>query len=145
MNSVLELTDHRVWQLTLPVPPTIVDWHGRINRDPRSEWAAHTICTIYMIIKTKQMFFWQRSEIQAKIAQPCFGKEAEVYKPVGSHLRNTQCIYTRISIQVTVDHAERQGEIGAWGVTTSSQCFGKSCILDHPCIWWSPSPHWMNL
>ncbi len=21
-------------------------------------------------------------------------------------------------------------------VTKSSQCFGKSCILDHPCIWW---------
>ncbi len=31
-----------------------------------------------------------------------------------------QRIYARISIQVTVDHAELQGEVGAWGVTQSS-------------------------
>ncbi len=39
-----------------------------------------------------------------------------------------QRIYACICIQVTVDHAEHQGEVGAWGVTKSSQCFGKSCI-----------------
>ncbi len=38
-----------------------------------------------------------------------------------------QRIYAHISIQVTVDHAEHQGEVGAWGVTKSFQCFGKSC------------------
>ncbi len=38
---------------------------------------------------------------------------------------STRCIYARISIQVTVDHAEHQGDVGAWGVTKSSQCFGK--------------------
>ncbi len=27
-------------------------------------------------------------------------------------------------------HAEHQRELGAGGVTKSSQCFGKSCILD---------------
>ncbi len=48
-------------------------------------------------------------------------------------LRNTQLIFACISIQVTVNQAEHQGEVGAWGVTKSSQCFGKSCILDHPC------------
>ncbi len=30
---------------------------------------------------------------------------------------STQSIYARISIQVTVDHAEHQGEVGSWGVT----------------------------
>ncbi len=54
------------------------------------------------------------------------------------HLRNMQRIYVHISIQVIVDHVEHQGDVGAWRVTKSSQCFGKSCILDHPCIWrWS--------
>ncbi len=48
---------------------------------------------------------------------------------------STQRIYTRISIQVTVDHAEHQGEVGTWGVTKSSQCFGKSCILAEVCLY----------
>ncbi len=46
-----------------------------------------------------------------------------------------QRIYARISIQVTVDHAEHQGEVGAWGVTQSSQCFGKSSILAEFCLY----------
>ncbi len=37
---------------------------------------------------------------------------------------------------MTVDHAEHQGEVGAWGVTKSSQCFGKSCILAEFCLYW---------
>jgi len=49
-------------------------------------------------------------------------------------LCNRQRIYTRISIQVTVDHAEHQGEVGVWGVNKSSQCFGKSCILEEFCL-----------
>ncbi len=47
-----------------------------------------------------------------------------------------QRIYACISIQVTVDHAEHQGEVGAWGVTKSSQCFRKSCILAEFCLYW---------
>ncbi len=49
---------------------------------------------------------------------------------------STQRIYTRISIQVTVDHAEHQGEVGTWGITKSSQCFWKSCILAEFCLYW---------
>ncbi len=49
---------------------------------------------------------------------------------------STQRIYTHISIQVTVDHAEHQGEVGAWGVAKSSQCLGKSCILAEFCLYW---------
>ncbi len=49
---------------------------------------------------------------------------------------NMQSIHECISIQVTVDHAEHQGEVGAWGVTKSSQCFGKSCILAEFCLYW---------
>ncbi len=49
-------------------------------------------------------------------------------------LHNPQCIYAGISIQVTVDHAEYQGEVGAWGVIKSSQCFRKSGIWDNPYI-----------
>ncbi len=45
-------------------------------------------------------------------------------------LHNTQRIHAHISIQVTIDHAEHQGEVGVWGATKSSQCFGKSDILD---------------
>ncbi len=48
---------------------------------------------------------------------------------------STQRIYARMSIQVTVDHAERQGEVGAGGVTKSSQFFGKSCILEEFCMY----------
>ncbi len=46
-----------------------------------------------------------------------------------------QRIYARISIQVTGDHAEHQGEVEAWGVTKSFQCFGKSYILEVFCLY----------
>ncbi len=56
-----------------------------------------------------------------------------------------QRIYARNSIQVTVDHAELQGEVGAWGVTRSSNASGKAAfwqsfvcidICGHDCRWW---------
>ncbi len=40
-----------------------------------------------------------------------------------------------MSIKLTVDRAEHHGEVGAGGVTKSSQCFGKSCILEEFCLY----------
>ncbi len=53
-----------------------------------------------------------------------------------------QRIYAHISIEVTVDHAELQGEVGAWGVTNASgkaafwQSFVCIDISGHDCRWW---------
>ncbi len=61
-------------------------------------------------------------------------------------LRITQRIFARISIQVTVDHAEHQGEVGAWLLKVPNAS-GKAAFwiihaFDDPD---SPSPHWMRL
>ncbi len=47
------------------------------------------------------------------------------------HLRNAYSHALAYRWQLTM-HSGR-----IWSVVTkSSQCFRKSCILDHPCIWW---------
>ncbi len=51
-----------------------------------------------------------------------------------NRLRNAYTHTLAYRWQLTMQSIREKLEHG--GVTKSSQCFGKSGILDHPCIWW---------